>query len=128
MFCIYVTWSRERITKLKIKIKMFWKTDEVEKSNGDVEMIVVNPPMNTLLPIDFMQPLISTLLKLLSSNEAMTMCSYKVNQQSKGHDDCNKRNWIDKKVFRFTRNMVRFKEQVRIEEFESLLTIPLYQT
>lgn len=54
-------------------MKMFWKTDDVEKSNGDVEMIVVNPPMNTLLPIDFMQPLMSTLLELPPSNEAITM-------------------------------------------------------
>lgn len=77
MFCIYVPWSKERITKLKNMMKMFWKMDDVEKSNGDVEMIVVNPPMNTLLPIDFMQPLISTLLELSPSNEAMTMCSTK---------------------------------------------------
>ena len=58
-------------------MKIFWKTDDVEKSNGDVDMMVVNPPMNTLLPIEFMQPLMFTVLELSSSNEAMTMCSTK---------------------------------------------------
>ena len=57
--------------------KMLLKTVDVENNNGEVEIIVVKAPMNTLLPVVSIQCLISICFESISSKDAITICSTK---------------------------------------------------